>query len=454
MNRTPLIVDPNIQFLDTMKADSKSFGEPRTASTGRDAQRMLADLKIRISAVFVNPTVVDPSGISVIRCAHLHRPTVPVFILYDDKEPFTEAEARGLGVREMIKKPVTLIQLLERCGSNVMIFDPKDLKPDLSHAVNSEQSIEDSKFIPIRAEDFLGGSVSFFDLYVRLNPNKYLKLLQAGDLFQIERVKTYLTKGVMHFYLKKDAQAQYMAFCDKIASSLVRNASAPEDMVATHVLNHGEETLKFFQTQGISEVKLQYASNFLKNTLDLVNRLDPGRQPILKGFLNDLTTYEHGIGVTIIASLLLPMLEVVSVPTVETVGFASLFHDIGMTGMGFKDEDEQKMTPEEVKKFRTHPTVGAEMLEKIKALNSSVIQGVAQHHERRNKKGFPEQLGGSISLVAELVGISDEFLKIVTRIKSGEKFDLQAELQHRIFDCFSPKLVNTFKAVFFFTSSM
>lgn len=454
--RLPLIVDPDPAFLESMKPESyAAISQPKLAATGKEAQAILADSKIRISAVFVNPAISKPGGISVIRCAHLHRPTLPVFVIHEGSPPFNETEMKGLGIREMIQKPVTFAQLNERCGSTALVFDSKrfsgDLKPDLSQPVDSEQSIEDSKFIPIRAEDFMGGSKSFFDLYVRLNPHKYLKLLQAGDVFQPERLKTYISKGVVCFYLKKEAQQHYLAYCDKIASSLLKTSKVSNSTVTSQVLNQGEETIKFFQTQGISEVKLQYASNFIKNTLELVNRLEPGKHRILKGFLDDLTSYDHGIGVTIIASLLFPALDVVSAAPVETIGFACLFHDIALPGLGLREEDELKMSKEEYKKYITHPTLGAEMLETIKSINPSVIQAVAQHHERRNKKGFPNQLGpGTISLVAEIVGISDEFLKIIHRIKSDEKFDLQDELRTNIFDCFSSKVVSAFKSVFFF----
>ena len=58
-------------------------------------------------------------------------------------------------------------------------------------------------------------------------------------------------------------------------------------------------------------------------------------------------------------------------------------------------------------------------------------------------------------MVAEIIGISDEFFQILEKKKAeeeaGRQYDMVAELKARIFDVFSLKVVNEFKRVYLFT---
>ena len=454
---SPLVCDADLTFLGTLTADPKAnMLPPSVAKTGKEAQLMLADTTRVFSGVFVNAELPNPHAISVIRFAHLHRPATPVFLIFNEKCPFTQEELKRLGITKAMPKPLNYGDILGQISPNVAIFDTGnalDVAKQNKDQVGAEIDGEDAGFSPIRTENFLAGTKSFFDIYVRLGSGRYLKLIQAGDAFAIDRVTSYIKKGVTHFYLRKEAQEHYMAYCDKLSSAILKSDKISMNIKASQTLNQGEETMKFLKERGVSEVNLQYAASFMKNVNELINQLQPGKQPILKGFLNDMASYDHGVAVSMIASMLINSLHMTSSDPVETVGVAAMFHDIGLYQLKLTelDEDETKMNEEQKKLFYTHPTVGASILQAIPRLKPVVIQAVAQHHERRNKKGFPGRIGpGSISLVADIVGIADEFQKLIMKLKANPKLDLNAELEANIFNAFSNSLVNEFKKIFCF----
>ncbi|MBI2711918.1 MAG: HD domain-containing protein [Bdellovibrio sp.] len=452
-----LICDADLTFLGTLSGDPKAASLPPVlAKSGKEAQLLLADTTRVFAGVFVSCDLPNPNAISVIRFAHLHRPATPVFLTHGEKCPFTPDELKRLGVSKALAKPMKYADFMSHISPSVAFFDTAsaiDVAKQNKDKVDAEVEGEDANFSPIRAENFLAGSKSFFDIYVRLGSGRYLKLIQAGDAFSLDRVTGYIKKGVTHFYLRKEAQEHYIAYCDKLATAVLKSDKVSMNIRAAQILNQGEETFKFLKERGVSEVNLQYAASFMKNVNELIQQLKPGKQPILKGFLNDMASYDHGVAVSMIASMLINSLHMTSSDPVETVGIAAMFHDIGLYQLKLTefDEDEAKMSEEQRRLYYTHPTVGASILQTLPRLKPVVIQAVAQHHERRNKKGFPGRIGpGSISLVADIVGIADEFQKIIMKIKKNPKLDLNLELEANIFNAFSNSLVNEFKRIFCF----
>lgn len=453
--RPALIADPDSAFLGSLKSDPvASKIPPLLAKNGKEAQLLIADTKIQLSGVFVNPTLSDPNGLSVIRCTHMHRPATPIFVIHDGPPPFTKEALEHLAVQEAIPKPLNYTQVLKFVTPAAVLFDSDaslELSKKFQDKIDSELTIEDAEFVPIRAEDFLSGSKSFFDLYVRLSSGRYIKILQSGDTFSSERVSSYLKKGVTQFFLRKEAQEHYLAFCDKLATNIVDNKNAPTELKVSQTLNHGEETMNFFKKNGLSETNMQYAVNFLSNVEKLTKNIVASQSDHVKGFLEDIASYEHGVGTAMIASLLITPLKIMASNPVKVIGIGSMLHDIGLYKMdpALRDEDESIMTPEQLAMYHTHPTVGAEILKSVRGIEPVVIQAIAQHHERRNKKGFPQRLGaGAINRVAEIIGISDELVKLIHKSKTDPAINPIRDMELTILEGFSNPVVEAYRTVF------
>ena len=111
------------------------------------------------------------------------------------------------------------------------------------------------------------------------------------------------------------------------------------------------------------------------------------------------------------------------------------------------------MTPEELSLYRTHGEKGADELRKIKGFDPAALQAIAQHHIRKSSSGG---IGGAqVSRVAEIVGICDEFDKILRRMKGSPMSDLektkviQAEMEQKVFPGFGRQVVYAFRSAFF-----
>ena len=95
---------------------------------------------------------------------------------------------------------------------------------------------------------------------------------------------------------------------------------------------------------------------------------------------------------------------------IHTVYLAGLLHDIGKIGIGETVlKKEKKLTADEYDIIKSHPAVGAGILEQIKQMRN-ITPAVLCHHERWDGKGYPQGLTGEkIPLTGRIVAVADTF---------------------------------------------
>jgi putative nucleotidyltransferase with HDIG domain len=94
----------------------------------------------------------------------------------------------------------------------------------------------------------------------------------------------------------------------------------------------------------------------------------------------------------------------------ENLHRAALFHDIGKLGVPVAILDKPgRLTDDEHRIIKSHPVLGATILEPINAY-AEVIPMILQHHERFDGKGYPSGLAGeAIDLGARILAVADVF---------------------------------------------
>lgn len=419
--------------------------------TGKEALDAISSPSSAIAGIFVNPRVVSPNGLTVIRYAHQFKPGVPLFILYDTKlPPFTDHELNQLGVIEAIAKPVGLGELALRVVP--LLWDPSWLAREGDPDGGGHSG--DADFFAVRSDTFLSGAKSCFDVYVRLNAGKYVKVLAEGDSFTSERIASYLSKGVARFYLEKKSRDRFLGFCDGLMLTVIGNSQAPVEAKVLETLRYGEETLRFLRQEGLArEEHVQHAAKFVDQVHALVTQIDLKKNAVFKAFFNNIGACEHGAGTAIIAAIVSQSLKLGADDTPQVLGLAAYFHDIGLTQMApeLQDEDESQMTKEQIEQYRTHPVVGAQLLRAMPGIDSKVIDIVAHHHDRPNQERSFAISSGGLTPASEVIGIGDEFMRMIAKCKAnpGRK-PLQA-MELNVFRHFSKPTVDAFRSAFFLT---
>lgn len=101
---------------------------------------------------------------------------------------------------------------------------------------------------------------------------------------------------------------------------------------------------------------------------------------------------------------------------IQSVGIASMLHDIGMCAV-----NKGGTTEEAIAEMQKHTVLGAEMLDKLQGKEENLLLRRASdicryHHERWDGKGYPEGLKGDrIPIAAQVVAIADTYDKLVNK---------------------------------------
>lgn len=109
----------------------------------------------------------------------------------------------------------------------------------------------------------------------------------------------------------------------------------------------------------------------------------------------------------------------------KKLGTAAVLHDIGKTKIKHEIINKRgKLTKAECEEIRKHPLYGRQILSEMKEFDDEVINGVAQHHERVDGKGYPDGLYGSeISDFAKIISICDVFTAVSANRSYRNRFD-------------------------------
>jgi putative nucleotidyltransferase with HDIG domain len=151
--------------------------------------------------------------------------------------------------------------------------------------------------------------------------------------------------------------------------------------------------------------------------------------------------------------LTLKIAKVMGLPSndVEILRRAAYLHDIGKIGIPAAILDKPgKLTDEEFTVIKDHPSIGAKILEPIKAYED-IIPIVEQHHEKFDGKGYPHGLSGEdITLGARIMAVADVYDAVVSDrpYRSGWIHEKAVTMiTEEAGTHFDPKVVDAFLAV-------
>jgi HD-GYP domain-containing protein (c-di-GMP phosphodiesterase class II) len=152
-----------------------------------------------------------------------------------------------------------------------------------------------------------------------------------------------------------------------------------------------------------------------------------------------------------LSAVLSQTLEIQQEKPLQIVGMAAFFHDIGLVGEdpALEVEDEKDLTPEQKIIYRQHPQKAADVLTKMRTFDAAAVQAIAQHHMRAGGRGFPDRKVGHVTRVAEIVGICDEFHRLLQRKMKKPALNLVLEMEGNSFGGFSKQIVYGFRSAFF-----
>lgn len=442
-----LIADPDLNFYERFESDpDKGKVKFIFSDVGGEVQKMIREERGTFSAVIVSPEMKSPDAFSIVKASLQAQPTVPVFFVESLRTELNEGlEEVKLGVSGTFAKPFCIKDIIKKLGPGLGVFDMSEAlevaKKSGVGEVGKELEDTDPNFRPIKAELFISGSKSLFDVYVRLRSNKYIKILQAGDVFDRERVLEYLKKGVINFFIRKEALESYVTYCDKLTQAIASNKGIDLDKKFGFIFNQAEVTLNTMVDLGVDSDSIAYSQKYLKNTLYMVDKFSQSSS-FISNLLKEMANFEHSGAVVMISAIIAKAAGIETEKSLEALGTAAFLHDIGMINEADSNDlysdgkDQYFQEPDVVEKITSkkiygdekalyeklwfhHAEIGARMMEEVEGVPPMVPQLIRQHHAHRDKRENRFK-GGAIQPLAEILELSDEFVRIMQKFNVNE----------------------------------
>ncbi|MBF0297284.1 MAG: HD domain-containing protein [Oligoflexia bacterium] len=417
------------------------------------------------NCIIINPSLENKNnGLLLLKSCHEFHNSVSIYLLNNHFEDWIDQLANNnLGIQGVLKTPDEIINVIEKIEAGMVPVT--EMKKNI---ISLPQNDLNNDYIPIKTQNFIAGQVSYYDIYICLGKNKYLKLINSGDLFDCKRFYKYKDKGLNYLFIKKEDQEEYLGYCESLMSCAISSHQASSVVKTKLILNYGNEVIKFLKIKKLDERTIEYATNYTDNVWKHLDKIKKNNS-VLKDIFKNISNYDHVASTTFIAGIAGRAFGLESSICVEILGLGALLHDIGLVDLLklytydptidilnnetlIELEIEKEGCPNsrrnDLKKlYYLHPERGAEILSQMDKIHPTIIQIVAQHHNRIDGSGFPAvNKGTALNPLSQLVGISDEFTRLIKLHDTSDTNKIIKEFSKKI-SSFQMPIRNAFLSI-------
>jgi len=292
----------------------------------------------------------------------------------------------------------------------------KELTSIISKIVNVQKNEE--IYRRIRISYFLRSNKSLCDVYIRLNEEKYIKIINNGEFYKKSDIDKYIKKDQKFLYVTHEdfesfansfSETPFLEFINEVDS----NENAEEGLVRIHAV------LKdLVESVGVDQYVISLADTYVnkvqgisksnKNISDMLFKLRQRRDYL----------YDHSYMSACLATYIVKQLPWTSSEIIQKLCFCSLFHDITISRPelamihDLEDEKVGQLSSEDINELKNHPKQVCELLKDEKEFSQDIENILLNHHENGNGTGFPRKLDGSqLRPVTCVFIIAHEFIR-------------------------------------------
>jgi putative nucleotidyltransferase with HDIG domain len=417
-----LIVDPDETWITgAKKFFLEQLYEVTAVVNGRDAQ--LALYNDKFFAVVMNFETENHSCSQVLKFIKTNYTNQRVIIVVNNQEMVdsdlaSEERLIKMGALEIIVRPFEYAHLKDRIEGHQSLGD---LMASITkkEGVSAEEEVTeaDNDFTKIKIEEFYSAQAVLFNIYIKLESGRYLKILNTGDSFSKDRIDKYKNeKKVEYLYFHNSDRRKFIQYNNFLANKLIENKNVPVANKVNMLKNVSEKFIEELNVVGVKPQVIDQGKAVCETVFNLIEKQED-LYSILRSYQTfDPNAYAHCFLVTLYSTAIIKQFDWQSKSTIETTAMACMFHDVGKTMLPkeFIELRPKDMTPDQLELYKQHPELGMKLVENNRLMNNSVKQVILQHHEAFDGTGFPfEKKGNKILTLANIVCLADDFVHIM-----------------------------------------
>ena len=439
MNRA-LFVHSNAQVLDRLNKESNNTALVTTSMV--QALQWITNPEVEISGVFLNPDDTSFSAFRFLEISLTHRPALPIFL-------FESSLNRNHENGQKIMKSTHVKGIFSGSESYPALI--ASLKSQVQNATPVSRKIPQNLiqpgFIIIPISDFYTGTHYPYNVFIVENSSAIL-FAQKDSLID----PNYLTNAAIkhpYLFVKEEEIEENKQSIQKAHQNILDNPDYPAGWKAAEVMVNARNVLNEMKKAGVNESLVEYTQGMLGDLFKLVSNIESDDEGSLFGMIEKAQNCDRSVFCASYAMLVCKQLRFEKTATLEILGLASVLQDISLykTAQGdLSNKLQDELTPAEEAIYLQHPTLSADIISQHTDVPQVTLQVVRQQHERKDKTGFPNRVGGTqLHPMAEILSLINAYYEITKKFKNdGEAITF---LNKNIFTHYSENVVNAFKQV-------
>lgn len=309
--------------------------------------------------------------------------------------------------------------------------------------------MEPSSYFRIRLSTIRPDKVTTFDIYVYVD-NKYILYVRAGGRLSDGKIQTLHDRdtGDSFFVLNEDKQKYHSWVREEMNSDLINPFEKAKILRESSVALMED----LFENPDVNKA-LDDSRPIIKDFIELMEKA-----PEAMGFMislsgHDFYTYNHSLDVSIY-SLGLGKVLGYDAATLEDLGVAALFHDIGKRNVSLDILCKKGgLTDAEWEQMKMHPQYGLVILNNHPNISDAVKAACFEHHESWSGNGYPQQLvGDEIHPFARIVAITDTYDAMTTQRSYNvplSPIDAVTMMKEKLAGRYDPEMLKAMYSVLF-----
>lgn len=415
-----LLVEDDDSFRKTIRGVCEDLGfEVREAENGLVAKTIFDLNTDKFHLIISDVRMPESDGIAFLKHVRTVNRKVKVIMMTGFSELLEARQAFELGANEFIAKPFRrelLAKVIEHCQRSKQAREKAELE-------------ETDAYCRIPVEEFISTSKLIADLFIQVSDRRYIMIGRAGEIVDVNRLRSYKEKQVDFFYVKAEDLRKLVGFSLELSKLSNDQRSLSKDKRLKLLQNTAQLiTQSWFYTE-VDKNSLKDAAQILENTLSIVSE----SQDIMSliDFLRSSgdREYTHSVAVAVYSCMVAKKLGMASQLTQTRLSLGGLLHDIGKKELpnSILQKTRFEMTAAEIETYESHCARGKEILALVAGIPEDVITIAAHHHENNVSTGFPYHLSSrQIHPLAKIVAPVDGFCSALKRSELSGNVDIRS----------------------------
>ncbi|NDG83860.1 MAG: hypothetical protein EBX52_02350 [Proteobacteria bacterium] len=399
------------------------------------------DPGIRLSGIFLSPSIAGFSAFQFLELVLTHRPAVPVFL-------FEPQLSKNSDQAQKLMKSIHIKGIFSGTEPYpTLIRGLKSILPEPAAPRRSEQcASKKAGFQAIPVSDLFTQTEYPHDIYLIDEKNAPARVAQRDSSIDPGHIAKIAEESEF-VYIRSEDILKHKDDVRSIKDNYI-NLDMPTEWKAAESIAKAKAVLHEMKTSGVNEEMIEYTKGMLGDLFKLIANIESDEGLIFE-MIEKARQTDRSVFCASYSLLIAKHLKFEKNATLEILGLASVLQDISLYRTPFGDLTEKNlsaMKKEELAYYLQHPTLSADLVANHTDIPQVTLQVVRQHHEKKDKTGFPNHIGGpQLHPMAEILSLVNSYYDVVMTGKA-EGAAIQ-ELQTEVFPHYSENMTRAFKVV-------